>query len=99
MGGYRRVRARLAGSGVGRLTSTVRHLCAPGQSQAASVGAGAFLAAEEAAQRVQARLGVVLAGPLVESAAGGEVVAAGRARRRALGQVAERLRDALGAHV
>ncbi len=60
---------------------------------------GAFAAAEQAAERVEARLGVVLARPLVQGAAGGEVIAAGRAPGGALGQVPERLHHPLRAHV
>ena len=45
------------------------------------VRARALAAAQQAAQRIQARLGVMLTRPRIQRAAGGEVIAAGRARR------------------
>ncbi len=70
-----------------------------GSGDPALVGAGAFAAAQEAAERVQPRLGVVLAGPLIQGAAGGEVIAAGWAPGRAFRQVPERLHHPFRAHV
>src|SRR5215469_8096262 len=51
------------------------------------VRARALAAAQQATQRVQARLGVMLTRPRIQGATLGEVIAAGRTRSGALGQV------------
>ena len=76
---------------IGQPARGTRKARGPGRPAAQGNLVGRFARAEQAAQRVQAVLGVVRGRPLVEGAVRRQVVAAGRAGDGSLDQVAEGL--------